>query len=182
MLTDEKLSDMARYALERIPGAAADKALVKALPAAKGNAQIGIVNTLGERGCRAAVGEIAKLTGSSDAVLAGAAISALGKIGGDEAAAALSEAKDSAPDALKMTVYDACLKCADQMVTEGKTMEARKMYQQLYTTTRRASTGAGGRAARHAQRRQQQHQIIIGRSRCGVFDYLQGILRLDRSW
>ncbi len=134
MLTDEKLSDMARYALERIPGEASEQALLKALPQAKGKAQIGIVNSLGERGCRAAVGQIVELAGRSDVVLAGASISALGKIGGDEAAAALSKAKDSAPDALKMTVYDACLKCADQMVTEGKTMDARKMYQQLYTT------------------------------------------------
>lgn len=134
MLTDEKLSDMARYALERIPGEAADNALVKALPEAKGNAQIGIVNSLGERHCRAAAGAIAKLTGSSDQVLAGAAIAALGKIGGPDAAAALSKAKDSAPDKLKMVAYDACLKCADQMVADGKSAEARKMYQSLYTT------------------------------------------------
>lgn len=134
MLTDEKLSDMARYALERIPGDAADKALLKALPEAEGNAQIGIVNTLGERGCRAAASAIAKLTSSSDQLLAGAAISALGKIGGADAAAALGKAKDSAPDKLKMVAYDACLKCADQMVAEGKSADARKMYQQLYTT------------------------------------------------
>ncbi len=134
MLTDEKLSDMARYALERIPGGAADKALLKALPEAKGKARIGIVNTLGERGCRAAASAIAKLTSSSDQLLAGAAISALGKIGGAEAAAALGKAKDSAPDKLKMVAYDACLKCADQMVAEGKSGDARKMYQSLYTT------------------------------------------------
>lgn len=134
MLTDEKLSDMARYALERIPGKAADKALLKALPEATGNAKIGIVNTLGERGCRAAASDIAKLTKSSDQLLAGAAISALGKIGGADAAAALGKAKNSAPDKLKMVAYDACLKCADQMVAEGKGADARKMYQQLYTT------------------------------------------------
>lgn len=133
MLTDEKLSDMARYALERIPGQAADKALIAALAKAKGNAQIGIVNTLGERGCRAAASDIAKLTGSSDQLLAGAALSALGKIGGADAAAALRKAKDSAPDKLRMVAYDACLKCADQMVEEGKKAEARKIYQELNT-------------------------------------------------
>jgi len=134
MLTDEKLSDMARYALERIPGGAADKALVKALGEAKGKAKVGIVNTLGERRCRKAASDIAKLTSSSDQVLAGSAISALGKIGGPDAAAALGKAKNSAPDKLKMVAYDACLKCADQMVAEGKSADARKMYQQLYTT------------------------------------------------
>jgi HEAT repeat protein len=134
MLTDEKLSDLARYALERIPGGAADKALIEALGEAKGNAQIGIVNTLGERRCRGAASDIAKLTSSSDQSLAGAAISALGKIGGPDAAAALGKAKGSVPDKLKMVAYDACLKCADQMVAEGKSADARKMYQSLYTT------------------------------------------------
>jgi hypothetical protein len=33
-----------------------------------------------------------------------------------------------------MVAYDACLKCADQMVAEGDKAEARKMYQKLYTT------------------------------------------------
>jgi type 1 glutamine amidotransferase len=131
MLTDEKLSDMARYALERIPGKAADEALIKALGQAKGNAQIGIVNTLGERGCRAAASDIGKLTGSSNQLLAGAALSALGKIGGADAAAVLTKAKDSAPEKLKMVAYDACLKCADQMLAEGKKSEAKAIYNSL---------------------------------------------------
>ncbi len=45
---------MARYALERIPGEAVNKALLAALPKAEGKAKIGIVNSLGERGCVAA--------------------------------------------------------------------------------------------------------------------------------
>jgi len=44
MLTDEKYSDMARYALERIPGNAADEALLAALSKANGKPKIGIVN------------------------------------------------------------------------------------------------------------------------------------------
>ena len=55
MLTDEKVSDIARYALERIPGAAVDDALRKALPKAKGNAEVGIINTLGVRGDKKAL-------------------------------------------------------------------------------------------------------------------------------
>ncbi len=131
MLTDEKLSDMARYALERIPGKAADKALVKALGEAQGKAKIGIVNTLGERGCRAAAKDIGKLTGSSDQLLAGSALSALGKIGGADAAAALSKAKNSVPEKLKMVAYDACLKCADQLLADGQKAQAQKMYLEL---------------------------------------------------
>jgi HEAT repeat protein len=134
MLTDEKLSDMARYALERIPGEAVDKALMEALPKAEGKAKIGIVNTLGERGCRGAVSEMAELAGSSDEMLAGAAISALGKMGGAEAADALAKAAGRVSDKLKPAVYDACLTCADQMAAEGDKTGARKIYQSLNKT------------------------------------------------
>jgi HEAT repeat protein len=134
MLTDEKLSDMARYALERIPGETVDKALMEALPKAEGKAKIGIVNTLGERGCRGATAEITQLAGGADPMLAGAAVSALGKIGGPEAADALAKVTGSASDKLKPTVYDACLKCADQMAAEGNKAGALKIYQSLNKT------------------------------------------------
>jgi hypothetical protein len=76
MLTNQEYSDMARYALERIPGEAASKALCDALPKAEGKAKIGIVNSLGERGSKPAAADIAKLVDNSDKLLAGAAISA----------------------------------------------------------------------------------------------------------
>ncbi len=134
MLTDEKLSDMARFALERIPGEAVDKVLMAALPKAEGKAQIGIVNTLGDRGYRGAVSETAKLAGSSDATLAGAAISVLGKMGGGDAADALAKATGSVSDKLKPAVYDACLQCADRMVAESNKAGALKIYQMLNKT------------------------------------------------
>lgn len=128
MLTNEEYSDMARYALERIPGEAADKALLAAMTKAAGNAQIGIVNSLGERGYKPAAGEIAKFVGSSDKTLAGAAIGALGKIGGPEALAALDKALQSGPEAQKMLVYDAYLKIADKMAAGGDKLGANKIY------------------------------------------------------
>ena len=122
---------MARYALERIPGEAVDKALLAALPKAEGKAKVGIVNSLGERGTKSAVGEIAKLVDNSDKVLAGAAISALGKIGGADAVAGLDKALASAPDNQKMAVYDAYLKVAEKMMAEGNKAEAQKIYVKL---------------------------------------------------
>jgi len=50
MLTETKTSDMARYALERIPGSAVDKALLDALGETRGRVKVGIINSLGERG------------------------------------------------------------------------------------------------------------------------------------
>lgn len=128
MLPSEEHSDMARYALERIPGEAASKALLAALPAAQGKVKIGVINSLGERSYRAAVAEIAKSAGSSDQQLAGAAISALGKTGGPEAVTALDAAMKSVPDGQKMLVYDAYLKIADKMVAEGDKLGANKIY------------------------------------------------------
>jgi len=128
MLTNQEYSDMARYALERIPGEAVDKALLGAMGKAEGKAKIGIVNSLGERGYKPAAGEIAKLVDNSDKVLAGAAISALGKIGGPDALKALDKALQSAPDNQKMLVYDAYLKIAAKLSAEGNKGEAQKIY------------------------------------------------------
>jgi len=128
MLPSEEYSDMARYALERIPGEAADKALLGALPAAQGKVKIGIINSLGERSCGAAVAEIAKSVGNSDQQLSIAAIGALGKIGGPDAVKALDAAMPSVPEAQKMPVYDAYLKIADKMAAEGNKLGANKIY------------------------------------------------------
>ena len=119
---------MARYAIERIPGEAASKALLEALPKAQGKAKVGIVNSLGERGCAAAAPAIVSLVGDADKVLAGAAIGALGKIGGPEALKGLDKALQSAPDAQKMLVYDAYLKIAEKMVAAGDKLGAQKIY------------------------------------------------------
>jgi type 1 glutamine amidotransferase len=128
MLTSEEYSDMARYAIERIPGEAASKALLEAMAKAQGNAKVGIVNSLGERGYGPAAGAIAPLGDNSDKVLAGAAIGALGKIGGPEALKGLDKALASAPDAQKMLVYDAYLKIAEKMVAAGDKLGAQKIY------------------------------------------------------
>jgi type 1 glutamine amidotransferase len=128
LLTNQEYSDMARYALERIPGDAANKALCDALAKADGKAKIGIVNSLGERGCTAATADIAKCTDSSDKVLCGAAISALGKIGGADAVKVLDQARAGAADNLKLAIYDAYLKIAEKMVAQGQKADAMKIY------------------------------------------------------
>jgi hypothetical protein len=60
MLTKPKMSDMARYALERMPGKAVDEALRGALAKTTGKTQVGIINTLGQRGDKKAVESKAK--------------------------------------------------------------------------------------------------------------------------
>ncbi len=133
MLTDEKTSDMARYALERIPGTAVDDALRGSLRKAKGNAKIGIVNSLGQRGDKKAVRPLTRMVTGKNEALATAAASALGRIANPAAAKVLAAAKDKTKGKVQLAVLDAYLKCADKMVATGKKPAALAIYKALGT-------------------------------------------------
>jgi HEAT repeat protein len=134
MLMDEKTSDMARYALERIPGAKVDEALLKALGKTKGKIKIGIINTLGERREKGAVKSLAKLVLDKDPVIAASTAAALGKIACPMATETLSKARMKVTGTVKATVLDAYLMCADQMVKKGETSAAATIYQEVFNT------------------------------------------------
>ena len=131
MLTGEETSDMARYALERIPGSAVDEALRGALRKAKGNVKIGIINSLGQRRDKKAVGNLSKILGRKNQEAATAAAAALGRIADSQAAKALVEAKNKAEGKLLSVVLDAYLKCADQLVADGNKVKAMAIYKEL---------------------------------------------------
>lgn len=80
LLTDESLSDMARYALQLNTDPSVDKALIAALKKAQGLPLIGIINTLGERKSSGAASALEPLASNPDAGIADAAIDALAKI------------------------------------------------------------------------------------------------------
>lgn len=131
MLADEKTSDVARYALERIPGSAVDEALRGSLEKAKGNTKIGIINSLGQRRDKGAVGALSGLLGGPDEAVAAAAAAALGQIADSQAAAALAGAKDKTSGKVQLVVLDAYLKCADQLVAGGQKAQALAIYKEL---------------------------------------------------
>ena len=131
MLTNDEYADMARYALERIPGEAVDEALRSALPKTSGKTKVGIINSLGERRDSKAATALSKLIYDSDDMVAGSAIAALGKIGGPRATKALARAKGETSGKLRMLVLDAYLKCADQLAAEGKKRQALAIYKEL---------------------------------------------------
>ncbi|MBU2503360.1 ThuA domain-containing protein [bacterium] len=131
MLTDEETSDMARYALERIPGTAVNEVLRKALRKAKGKPQVGIINSLGQRRDKRAVRALSRLIDNSDQTVAAAAAAALGQIADSRATEALSAAKDKTSGKLRNLVLDSYLKCADQLVAEGNKAKALAIYKEL---------------------------------------------------
>lgn len=131
MLAGEETSDMARYALERIPGSAVDEALRGSLRKAKGNARIGIINSLGQRRDKGAVRNLKRILGRPNQEAATAAAAALGRIADSQAAEALAETKNKAEGKLLLVVLDAYLKCADQFVADGNKIKAMAIYKEL---------------------------------------------------
>jgi len=131
MLVGDETSDMARYALERIPGSAVDEALRGSLRKARGNARIGIINSLGQRRDKEAVRYLRRILGRSNQETAIAAAAALGQIADSQAAEALAEAKNKAEGKLLSVVLDAYLKCADQLVADGNKIKAMAIYKKL---------------------------------------------------
>ncbi len=129
-LADEKLSHMARYALERIPGPGADAALRQSLGKVKGTLLIGVINSLGNRRDAAAVADLARLLHDSDAAVADAAAVALGKIG-PAAAKTLEQAMAGAATPIRPALADACLLLADQLAAVGKRPQATAIYDHL---------------------------------------------------
>jgi sugar phosphate isomerase/epimerase/HEAT repeat protein len=132
LLTDKDLADMARYAIERIPGPEADKALRDAIAKATPKQKIGLINSLGERKDAASVGTIAPLLKDADTGVAAAAAAALGKIASPDATKAVAGARLGAPPPVKAVLDDAYLLCADRLLAEKKNDDAAAIYQGLF--------------------------------------------------
>jgi HEAT repeat protein len=157
MLIDEKSADLALYALQGIPGGAAEKALLQGLGVTTGPTKTAIVVALGERRSGAAVAAIAPLL--QQPALAPTAAVALGRIGGDAAVAPLKAALGGAAPALKTALAGALLEAASAFVTAKNSAAALAIYEPLAADAslpapqRRAATlgridasGAGARA------------------------------------
>ena len=112
LLTDEKLSHMARYALQGMAGPEIDEALRVALGKVDGKLKIGVIGSIGARRDQKAVPQLARLVADKDVGVAQAAILALGHIGGSEATKVLTDAK--VPETLEAARADALLMCSSR--------------------------------------------------------------------
>ncbi|MHC4228386.1 MAG: family 16 glycoside hydrolase [Planctomycetota bacterium] len=129
LLGDKKLSHMARFALQHMPAPQAGAALHAALSKVKGDLQIGVIGSIGQRGDLQAVPALTKLATGSNTRIARTAIDALGRIGGPQAADVLAEIK--VPAGLKAARDNAYLMCADSMLAEGQKSEAVAIYGEM---------------------------------------------------
>ena len=118
LLTDEKLSHPARFALQGMPGGRVDDILREALGKTTGKLKIGIVSSIGARRDRKAVSDLTPLAGQKDDALAAAATNALGRIGGPDAADALVSVRPR--DKTQAARAYALLACADSLLADDK--------------------------------------------------------------
>ncbi len=131
LLPAEETSHIARYALERIPGEKAAKAMRGALPKVSSKLKPGIIGSLGVRRDKKSILVISKLLGDSDIQVAKAAAQSLGLIGTSAAAKKLSRFTKKAPSNMKIAAADACLVCAEQLLADGKKSEAVALYKEV---------------------------------------------------
>lgn len=133
LLGDEALREDARRALERIPGEAAAKAILEALPKATGRFKAGLINTLGMKHSVAAVDAIAEALKDKDELVRIAAIEALGRIPSARCEPLLKEAIAQARnDREKRIALDSYLRLADNLTAVGETKLAGEMYLWIY--------------------------------------------------
>jgi HEAT repeat protein len=131
LLSDPGMAGTALLALEKIPGSEADHALLQALEEGDQDLQIAAVNSLAARQVAEAVLPLEKLLYSDHEPLTLAAVSALGSIGGIEAAGSLQEFAAVAPTPLKWEALDAMLRCAGRMTENGDARGAANIYAQV---------------------------------------------------
>jgi HEAT repeat protein len=131
LLSDKKLSHMARYALERMPCPEAVAALRDAVAKTSGRTKVGVINSLGVRRDAQCTEALVALLKDSDKELAAAAAAALGNIGTPEAAEALKTFQAKAPKELNLAAADAYLTCAEKLLADGKKTQAMLIYNAL---------------------------------------------------
>jgi HEAT repeat protein len=132
LLGQERVGHAARYALEGIPGPEAVTALREALTKTSGLAKAGIINSLGWRHDAESVPLLVPLVSDADAVIAKETASALGRIGGEKAVAALITARDNSNSTVRRAVLEALLLCAENSQSAGDKSGASTLYSNLY--------------------------------------------------
>ncbi len=131
LLEDKELASWARIAIEAIPGPAADAALRDALDKVKDRLLVGVINSIAvRRDVRAVDGLIKKLADSNAAVASAAAV-ALGHIGDEQAAKALTQSLAKAPAEVRSAVAQGCILSAEWFLANNKTAAAIEMYDRV---------------------------------------------------
>jgi HEAT repeat protein len=131
MLVQKDTSDHARYALEKIPGPEAERALLRSLSKCSRGEKIGIISSLGQRKARAAVPELSRLLNESDEAVADASAKALGQIASPSAAKTLTLSLKKVQGDLLYQMATSLLRCAEVYLNQENLTEAAGLYAKM---------------------------------------------------
>jgi len=128
LLADKELASWARIALEAIPGTAPNAALRNAVGKLRGRLLVGVINSIAVRRDVLAVDALIQKLDDSNASVASAAAVALGHIGGDISAKALTKALTNSPAGVRSAVGEGCILCAEGFLANDRAAKAVKLY------------------------------------------------------
>ncbi len=131
MLTQEKTSDLARYALEKISDASAEQALIQSLDKTDGMTRLGILASLGNRRSEKAVLYLEKFLSGADEAEAVASATALGQIAGSKAVDVLSQTLANISGQLQTQVASSLLGCAEEYLADKNHDKAAGIFETL---------------------------------------------------
>lgn len=120
LLTDSETAEMARYALESIPGDEATTALRTALKNSQGVLRLGVIGSLAKRKDTASVPALQKLAEADNPDLQAAAVRALGDIPSDVASGYLLEQAEKAGAPTPRVLGAALIRQAEAGQSAGK--------------------------------------------------------------
>jgi len=161
LLPDEKLSHMARYALEPMPYPEVGQALRDALAKTSGMAKVGVITSIGVRRDAQAVPLLVQMLKGPDMDIARSAAGALGRIATPEAANALFDFRSAAPKALRPALAEGLLAAGQRFVEEGKANLAVPIYRTLLARDWPMHVRAGAfRGLAYAQPNQAPNRLI----------------------
>ncbi len=135
LLLDPGTTDAALYALDGIPGPAADEAFLQALSRAPRAVKPALIAVLGDRKAAAAVGPLAKLASDRTGEFPAQAATALGAIGSAEAANALLASFSGARADVRPAFASAFLRCAEGLRSAGGDRAAAPLYDRILAET-----------------------------------------------
>ena len=129
LLTNEQLSSWARIGLEAIPGAEADRALRQALGQVNGRLLVGVINSIGVRRDVGAISDLIERLHAADDEVAAAAAVALGRIGGERAAQALTRNLTQGTPSRMPGLAEGCIRCAEGFLADKQAAPAARLYE-----------------------------------------------------
>ena len=131
LLAKPETAQMARYALESIPGDQSIAALRTSLDTLQGDLLIGTINSVAARKDAQSVAKLKELAVAKDAKVAAAALWALGNIANPEAIAFVELQTAKAANPMPQATAMPLLRCAEALLASGKVEQAKAIYGKL---------------------------------------------------